>query len=159
MSHASYDSGYREMALLFDPKDSFRVNHQICKIRRVERPVPEWVRSDKNVQDLLLRSFPGMFKNDRVYLRAARWAFIAIRFFRDGRSVTDIAYDLRGIKDEPTKDDIRRVKECVMRIRKAARGLPTDGRVARCRRPVKDLEPPSGQAPPQQLEMFQAPLV
>jgi hypothetical protein len=56
--------------------------HQIIKMRRSDRVTPEWAKSNKKIQQMLMRSFPQLRTNPIQRRRAARWATIIQLYYR-----------------------------------------------------------------------------
>ena len=97
-----------------DGDDSFMSAHQIKKIRTRERVIPPWTLNDKEVQKILLRSFPSLHKNHSAALRAGRWTRIIHLYYRVQMSNSQVAKEM-GMT-------LNAVKMVLKGIRRVARG-------------------------------------
>lgn len=102
-----------ELRSKFDGASAFmNGGHQIIKIRRHERDVPEWAKSNEEIQKLLLRSFPKMTTHPLQRLRAGRWARIIHLYFRNGSTYSEVA--------EEMGESVVVIHSTLKRIRRAA---------------------------------------
>lgn len=110
----------QQLGKLIDGKEQFmRSGHQILVERKHKRVTPEWVKSDKKIRELLLRSFPRLLINKRQAALAGRWARVIQLYFRMGKTHGQIAEEM-GLK---YKD----VNNLVDRIRRAGQGFCASG--------------------------------
>lgn len=84
-----------------DGSDPFvNAGHQIIKSAGKSRHdtrvsnLPEWATDDKQVQELLLRSFPKLKEDPIQRQRAAKWTHIIQLYYRVGWTQTKIAEEL-----------------------------------------------------------------
>jgi hypothetical protein len=99
----------------FDGQDPFMTGgHQIIKTRQSDRKIPDWATDDKQIQKILLRSFPKLKTDPRQRTGAARWAVIIQLFFRMKMTRSQVA--------EQTKLSSNTVQMLVRNIRRAAAG-------------------------------------
>ena len=111
---------FQQLRKIFEGGDPFMSNgHQIVKLRTRKRTVPAWTRNNKEVQKVLLRSFPKLATDSRQRIRAARWARIIHLYFRLQWTYRQVADEL-GITPERMHDLIRNI--C-----RSAAGLRADG--------------------------------
>src|SRR5579859_7661600 len=89
--------------------DGFMAGHQVLKIRRRFRSIPEWAKSNKRVQELLLTAFPKLATDEKQRHRAGRWARIIQLYFRSQKSYSETAEELGEGKNAILKT-IRRVR-------------------------------------------------
>lgn len=74
---------FLELRGKFDGQDPFMTGgHQIIKLRTGDRVIPEWTKSDKKIQAILLRSFPKLRTDPKQRVSAARWATIIQLYYR-----------------------------------------------------------------------------
>jgi hypothetical protein len=87
---------------------------------KIRRPYKKagWAHDDKQIQQLLLRSFPRMHTNSKQRKRAGRWLRVINLYWRQQWSRGDIAAEL-GLKYNIIKNLIRA-------IRRAAAGRRSD---------------------------------
>lgn len=103
----------------FDGQDVFMTGgHQIIKTRRDDREVPAWAKSNKQIQTILLRSFPLLKTDPRQRVSAARWAVIIQLFFRMQMTRSQVVAQ--------TKLSENTVRRLIQHIRCAANGKRTD---------------------------------
>lgn len=67
---------------------------QIVQARTYRRTTPLWTKSDKKIQQLLLRSFPKMKVDAGQRASAARWASVIHFYFRMAYTRAQIAHEL-----------------------------------------------------------------
>jgi hypothetical protein len=104
----------------FDGQDPFMVQgHQIIKTRRDDRDVPAWAKNNKQIQKILLHSFPKLHTNARQHAGAARWARIIQLFFRMRMTRNQVAEQM-----ELSENVVRRT---IQNIRRAASGRRANG--------------------------------
>jgi hypothetical protein len=101
-----------------DGNEGFMSAHQIKKVRTLQREIPAWTLNDKEVQKVILRSFPD-FKKNRIHAaRAARWVRIIHLYYRMQLPNSHVAKDM-GIT-------INVLKMALKGMRRVARGQRTD---------------------------------
>ncbi len=71
-----------------------RGGHQIVRLRRRTRKVPEWTRNDKQVRIVLLRAFPKLALPGKDRTRAARWMRVIHLYFRLQYTYSQVAEEL-----------------------------------------------------------------
>ena len=112
---------FGELRGRFDGQDPFMTGgHQIIKTRRIERVTPEWARSNKKIQAILLRSFPKLKTDFHQRVRAARWATVIQLYFR--------VHMTRGQIAEQMKVPLKTVENLIDRIHRACNGMKTSGK-------------------------------
>jgi hypothetical protein len=89
------------------------------KLRRIERPVPEWARTDAGLQRVLLTAFPRLKRDPRDRARAGRWAQVINLYFRQNLSRSEIAAELSLTYGA--------VDSLIRNIKRAASGIRADG--------------------------------
>ena len=104
---------------IMDADDAFISGHQIKKIRRQKRSTPEWARHQKQVRELLLRSFPKLNTSQKQRKRAGRWMRIIHLYFVLGFTCSQVAAELG--------EEIAPVKRSIEHIRNASKGKRADG--------------------------------
>jgi DNA-directed RNA polymerase specialized sigma24 family protein len=62
-------------------------------VKRLDR-IPEWATDDKQVKELLLRSFPKLKEDPAQMQRAGRWAQVIHLYFRMGWTQSQIADEM-----------------------------------------------------------------
>ena len=113
----------RDMAKLrtrMDGNDGFMSAHQIKKIRTREREIPEWTLNDKEVQKVLLRSFPALRTNNKAAIRAGRWMRLIHLYYRVQMSNSQVAKEMDMT--------LNAVKMTLKGIRRVAQGRRFDNR-------------------------------
>ncbi len=106
---------------LVDAKDGFMTGHQICKVRRPKRVLPDWARTQKSIQELLLKAFPKLKTEERQRQRAGRWAMVIQLYFRSGKSYRETA--------EEMGEKVRTIEMVIRSIHRTAKGHPVNGRL------------------------------
>jgi len=100
---------FAELRGNFDGSESFMTQgHQIIKMRRIDRSIPEWAKSNKKIQQILLCSFPKLKTDARQRARAARWSLIIHLYFRMQMTRGQIAAQLK-VNPNTVKMVIRRI--------------------------------------------------
>jgi len=77
--------GHRDMAHLrttVGGEEGFMYGHQITKVRKMEREIPEWALSNTEVQRILLTAFPRLKRNARQAAKAGVWARLIYLYYR-----------------------------------------------------------------------------
>ena len=97
-----------------DGNDGFMEGHQIKTIRTRTREIPTWTLDDKEVQKVLLRSFPDWRKNHRHAERAGRWARIIQLYFRMQMPIHMVAKEM--------DITLASARNLLQHIRRASRG-------------------------------------
>jgi len=115
---------------------SFMNGHQIIRIRRPRRRVPQWVFDDNKIRAFLLRSFPKLSSDDKQRKRAGRWARVIQLYFRTRKSYRETAEEM-GESLETTHNIIRR-------IQRASSGKPVNGVKRNRVRKTRDLNQTEG---------------
>jgi hypothetical protein len=148
MSNKTKNAFYQVIGTAYS--ESILDGHQVIAIRVNRKRPPAWTQNDEQVRAVLLRSFPKMH-TDRVHRkRAGTWMrFIHLywRYRGDGGSMMsqrfvepNKVYTQRDIAKE-LKITLAQLKSLRTRIVRAGKGLPTDGRAARLRRPRASSTP------------------
>ncbi len=120
---------FLELRSRFDGQDPFMTGgHQIIKPRTGNRETPEWAKSDKKVQALLLRSFPKLKTNARHRAGASRWAVIIQLYFR--------MHMTRGRVAEETKLPQKTVINLIDCIHRVSKDMKANGKGPRSRRKI-----------------------
>lgn len=99
----------------FDHNDTFIISgHQLKKIRRQRRSVPEWALELKSskLQDLLLTVFPRLKEDPGQRKRAGRWALVIYMYFQGGYTYSETAESL-GEKPETIHTLVRSIRRVV----------------------------------------------
>lgn len=110
---------FAELRQKLDGNDPFMTGgHGIKKIRRQSRPVPEWTRDDKKVQEVLLRSFPKLATDEKQRKRAATWMRVIHLYYRMGTTYSQVAAEMQT--------DNGRVYNIIRRIQRVAKGRRAD---------------------------------
>lgn len=100
---------FRELRTKIDSNDPFMTGgHRLLKMRRHQRSVPEWVRSDETVRKVLLRSFPKLQTDDRQRKRAAVWTRIIHLYMRLGYTYSYVA-DEMGLSHQQVRSIVQRM--------------------------------------------------
>lgn len=104
-----------------DSNDPFMTRgHGIRKPRSDDKKsVPDWALSDKEVQRVVLTSFPKYATNGRQRKSAARWIRVIHLFFRMGMT--------RGQVVEEMKVSYFTVDSTIRAVRRVAQGLRANG--------------------------------
>ena len=104
----------------FDGQDPFMTGgHQIIKTRQRERTIPEWTKSNKSVQGVLLLAFPKLNSNARQRVAAARWASVIHLYYRMKMT--------RSAVSAQTKIPVDTLRSLLRNISRVAKGLRADG--------------------------------
>jgi hypothetical protein len=118
---------FAQLRQVVDGSDSFMTGCKFLKERKRRRYCPEWVKSDRNIRELLQNRFPH-FKEGcllgakgrrlckcvpcRHRFRAGLWSLVIIRYLRCGESCKQVAFELnqrRGRKTTPAY--VRRIAQ------------------------------------------------
>jgi len=110
---------FAQLRKYFDGTGGFVLGHQIVTIRSSRRKIPEWTRDDQFVRKLIRKSFPKMDTDPKQRFQAGRWAAVIHLFYRLQLPTGQIAADM-GVK-------VKKVRDVLQRLRRAAKGLSTDG--------------------------------
>jgi hypothetical protein len=111
---------YAELRGHLDGQDPFMTGgHQIMKTRRGNRIMPEWAKSNKKVQEILIRSFPKLRTNPGQRERAARWATVIHLYFRMQMTSGQVASQMKVTS--------KVVYDLILRINRASKGLKASG--------------------------------
>lgn len=87
---------FHELRKRLDDDDQFvQGGHQIVRPRKRKRETPVWAANQKQVQQLLLRSFPTLKTNDTQRKRAARWARIIYLHFVMRLTLSEVAQEMK----------------------------------------------------------------
>jgi transposase-like protein len=109
---------FGELRGTFDSSDPFMTGgHQIIKTREGKRKIPLWVKDQKFIQNLLLRSFPKLATSPTQRSRAARWARVIYLYYRANMTASQVASEM--------KIDIKTVYNTLGRAKTAAKGNRT----------------------------------
>ncbi len=96
------------------------IGFQIKKIRREERSMPDWAKSDTGVQKILLTAFPKLHEKPLQRKRAGRWAQVIQLYFRQGWTFSEVADELN---EKP-----RSIEMVIRGITWTSKGMRADGR-------------------------------
>jgi hypothetical protein len=111
---------FQQLRKIFEGSDPFMGGgHQIVKLRRRKRIVPEWTGSNKEVRKVLLRSFPKLATDSKQRASAARWARIIHLFFRLRYTYRQTAAELEAKPES--------VRAMIMGIKRVAAGKWANG--------------------------------
>lgn len=111
------------------PRDAFNIipgdqafmnGHQIIRIRRPRRRVPQWTFEDNKIRALLLKTFPKLATDADQRKRAGRWARVIQLYFRAKKSYRETAEEMG---EKP-----RTVEMIVRSIYRVSKGKRADGR-------------------------------
>lgn len=120
---------FQELRGSFDGQDPFMTQgHQIIKMRRSDRATPEWAKSNKRIQEILLRSFPKLRTDPVQRGRAARWALVIQLYYRVHMTRSEVAAQMKSRQ--------KVVNRLIENINLAAKGLKTNGKGAFTGRPA-----------------------
>lgn len=112
-----------------DGDDGFMNAHQIKKIRTREREIPAWTLNDKEIRKVLLRAFPGLYRNysskpkrvgrsrqasRTLAQRAGRWTRIIHLYYRVQMSNSQVAKEMG--------ETLNAIKMTLKSIRRVANG-------------------------------------
>jgi hypothetical protein len=132
---ANERDAFGELRRRFDSNDPFMTGgHRLLKMRRHQRSVPEWVRNENSIREMLLQIFPKLMTNDKQRQRAAVWARVIHLYFRLGYTESYIAGEM-----ETTISRIRSLVRSVYRAQLGVAlnsGKPRTGPVGRPRRKI-----------------------
>ena len=115
----------------FDSNDPFMTNPNFVKGREGTHAIPEWTKDDKQVQELLLRSFPKWRTSTWHREHAARWNRIIHLYYRMNLTQGQVAEEMNLT--------LKVVNHVLTRINKVAAGLSTNGRPRRPRGRKSDI--------------------
>ncbi len=85
--------------------------------KRLQR-IPVWANDDAKVQTILDRSFPKWRTDEAQRIRAARWAFIIMHYFRMGETAISIA--------DALSTTLKKIELTIEHIKRTARGRRAD---------------------------------
>jgi hypothetical protein len=86
----------RQLRQKIDSDDSFMAaGHQIIKIRKRVRYIPEWASDNSLTRKLLSQVFPTWRTNSTQHKRAARWARVIHLYHRAGLPHGQVAKEMR----------------------------------------------------------------
>ena len=89
------DPRFDQLKKKFDRHDPFMDSHQVLKVRKRKRKIPEWAMDDDKVREILLRSFPKLdIPGSSDSIKAGRWVRIIYLYFRIGMPRNHIAEEL-----------------------------------------------------------------
>ena len=111
-----------------DGSEGFMSAHQIKKVRTREREIPEWTLNNKEVQKIILLSFPNWRTNEIQRERAGRWVMLIHLYYRARLSGTQVAQEM--------DTSLNVVKTLLKSIRRVSKGLRADNSGPRTRKPV-----------------------
>jgi len=120
----------KQLRRRMDGSDPFMTNgHQILKIRKRAKKVPDWATDNMKTQKLLLTAFPKLKTDPKQRARAARWGSIIHMFYRMNDTYSGIGSELHMTA--------KAVETVLWRIRRHAsgrivrhRGRPKKARVS-----------------------------
>jgi hypothetical protein len=119
---------YAELRGHVDGQDPFMTGgHQIIKMRRGNRVIPDWAKNNKKMQAMLNRSFLELRTNPKQRARAARWATVIQLYFRMQMTRGQVAAQM-GL-------DQGVVKRLIDNIHLASKGLKSGGKGPYSNRP------------------------
>jgi hypothetical protein len=123
-------SAEKELLKSFPEEDlsdlrGFLSGFQIKKIRTEERELPDWARTTKGIQKILLTAFPKLAVNENQRKRAGRWAQVIQLYFRMGWTFDEVAKEMN--------EKSRTVEMLIRSIVRTSRGERPDGSGPRVR--------------------------
>jgi hypothetical protein len=110
---------------LVDANDGFIRGHQVNKIRRRLRKVPDWIKSEQQIQIILQRAFPKLKTDLKQRKKAGRWARVIQLYFRSQKSYRETAEEMGEDRDT--------IHTLIRNIRRVASGKRANGGGARTR--------------------------
>lgn len=111
----------KRLRRVLDGNDTFaQGGHQILKIRRPKKKIPDWVNDNQKIKEMLFRAFPKMISNSNQRKRAGRWARVINLYFKQQWSRGQIAEELDWTYCA--------VDQAIRGIKRAAEGRRFDGR-------------------------------
>ena len=120
---------FQELRASFDGQDPFMTQgHQIIKMRRSDRLTPEWAKSNKRVQEILLRSFPKLRTDPVQRGRAARWAVVIQLYYRMTMTRSQVAAQMKVTQ--------KTISLLLDRIQRASKDMKTNGKGPLSKRPA-----------------------
>lgn len=87
-------NSHNELKSMFAGDQQFMTGHQIMKVRRPRRRVPQWVFEDNRIRALLSETFPKLATDDGQRKRAGRWARVIQLYFRSRKSYRETAEEM-----------------------------------------------------------------
>ena len=115
---------FEELRGSLDGQDPFMTGgHQVIKLRQGNRKTPIWAVNNKQIQELLLRSFPALKTNPKQRMRAARWALFIQLYFRAHVTERQIA-ERMGVSMNTVKMLARNIRRAAARVKGRPRGRP-----------------------------------
>lgn len=76
--------------------DGSAFGFQIKNIRRQEKEIPEWARTNEGIQKVLLTAFPRLHSDPNQRKRAGRWAQFIQCYFQLGWTESEVAEELNA---------------------------------------------------------------
>lgn len=121
-----------------DGSDQFMDGHQITKVRKMDRKIPEWALNDKEVRRILLTVFPKMSQDTKIgksqRKRAGKWMRLIHLYYRMRQPKQIVAKEMRIGQVLLTR--------WIQKMSYVARGLNVNGKPRRhlSNPPLKSLE-------------------
>jgi len=109
------DLDFNKLRQRIDGSEGFMEGHQIMEVRSIDREIPEWVYSNKEVQRVILTSFPKKDVNPRQKAKAGIWARVITLYYRMELPMQVVAREL-GV-------DKTLIKRWLQSINRAEKGL------------------------------------
>jgi predicted DNA-binding protein YlxM (UPF0122 family) len=79
---------------LIDGDDQFMTGHQLTKVRRPRRKIPDWSKNEKSIQIILQTAFPKLKTDSKQRKQAGRWARVIQLYFRSQKSYRETAEEM-----------------------------------------------------------------
>lgn len=118
----------RQLRHLIDGDESFMSGgHQIIKIRKRVRNIPEWASDNSLTRKLLSEVFPKWRTDSTQHKRAARWARVIYLYHRAGLPDSHVAKEMRM--------SVETLWSLLRNIKRAANGFQTYNKKPRGVRP------------------------
>ena len=115
LSMGTHDDDLFILRNKIDSGDRFMQAHQITKVRSKEREIPDWVFDNKEVQRVVLTSFPKLKVHALQKAKAARWVQLIYLYYRMGLPLQVVAKEMSVSKPL--------IKRWLQSINRAERGL------------------------------------
>jgi hypothetical protein len=118
----------RQLRKKMDGDEGFLTGHQILKIRKREKIIPEWAMNDQLLRGLLSTVFPKWRTSQRQLRQAARWVWAIHLYYRLGMPHNQVA--------EEMSLGYGALRSLLRSIRRASKGLKANGRGPKTGKPV-----------------------
>ena len=114
----------------FDSNNSFITGHQVVRTLNagLKRETPDWAVNDKQIRELLLRSFPKLAIDSKQRKYAGRWMIVIQLYFRLKKSRREVAEEM-SVSENVVRKLVQHIKWAAAGQR-ARNGEPRSNRVA-----------------------------